>query len=643
MEPSPNRVISRPTAPEALSILDMIRHVPRRPARFGTTADRNQGGTHPSREVLELRTHRFTIGGIGLAVLGLLTAAACGSTSSSGSKSGTLASTQVLNFPVFSDPGSWDPGEDVAETDSELMENVFDNLWRFNDSLQIVPDIALSVPTVANGGISADGLTYTVKLNPAAKFSNGDPVTSKDVLYSWNRATALQGGYAYTMSAIQGFSAVQAAAGAPTASFQGNIETQLAAGNSAFQMSGLTAPDPETVQIKLSEPCGWCLSAWSLQSVVGAIVDENAIKTNPVNWWQSPSTLIGTGAYKLTSYIPKEKIVFTKVANWWGNPKPTINTVNIDIKDPSTAPTTVDAFFQHNYDIVGYGGFSANIPLANILAIKANSNEKQDLLTQPKGRTTWLSFNVGYPAAGGPFLGETAQAKGLRMAFDLAVDKTGLATTVCHNLICAAATGGLITTGLVGNGGANSDPLAKFDPGTAKQLLKQYDPTGKLTANLTYSYDSNSLNQDTAEYLQNAWQTNLGVHVNLNAVSDHSIFIKQRLGGQYMMSRDGWQFDYNHPQDWYDNLWGAAATAEDNNTSGFDDPTYDSVLKQADQEPISQALSLYNQLSGILQTDVVYIPLYYTVGNFLIQPYVSGAGSNTAFDHYWDEIKILSH
>ena len=330
------------------------------------------------------------------------------------------------------------------------------------------------------------------------------------------------------------------------------------------------------MQVKLATGCGWCLTAWTLEGTVGAIVDEKVIDApgvDPVNWWQTPADLVGTGAYKLTSYTPKQSMVFSQVPNWWGSPKPTLKTINIDIKDPSTAPTTVDAFFQKGYDIIGYGGNSANIPLANVLAIQANSREKPDLLVQPKGRTTWLSFNIGYPSTGGPFLGETAAAKGLRLAFDLAVDKQGLATTVCHNLICSAATGGLITTGLVGNGGPNSDPLAKFDPTQAKSLLKQYDPTGSLTKNLTYSYNAGSLNESVAEYLQNEWKTNLGVKVNLNSVSDASIFINNRLSGKYEMSRDGWQFDYNHPQDWYDNLWGAIPTAEGANTSGFDDPT----------------------------------------------------------------------
>ena len=598
-----------------------------------------------------MRPNKLTIGGIGLGVLGLLTAAACGSTSTSTSTSGALASSQVLKFPVFQDPGTWDPGEMDAEVDTELMQNVFDNLWRFDDNLNIVPDIASTVPTQANGGISSDGMTYTIHLNPKATFSNGDAVTSKDVLYSWNRAVALHGAYSSILSAIEGYGAVQTAAGSPPSSgtpttFQANIETQLKAGNASFMMSGLTATDPETVQIKLSAGCGWCLTAWTLEGTVGGIVDQKVIDApgvDPVNWWQTPANLVGTGAYKLTAYTPKQSMTFTAVPNWWGSPKPTLKTISIDIKDPSTAPTTVDAFFQKGYDIIGYGGDSGIIPLANILAIQSNSREKPNLLTQPKGRTTWLSFNIGYPSTGGPFVGESAAAKGLRLAFDLAIDKQGLATTVCHNLICSAATGGLITSGLVGNGGPNSDPLAKFDATQAKSLLKQYDPSGALTKNLSYSYNAGSLNESVAEYLQNEWQTNLGIKVNLNSVSDASIFISNRLTGKYVMSRDGWQFDYNHPQDWYDNLWGVYATSAGANTSGFDDPTYDSVLKQADAEPLTTALPLYNQLAGILQQDVVYIPLYYSVGNFLIQSYVSGAGSNTAFDHYWNEIKLLSH
>jgi len=577
-------------------------------------------------------------------------AAACSSTTSSSSG---LASKQVLRFPVYQNPGTWDPGEADAEVDTEIMQNVFDNLWRFDDKLNIVPDIATTVPTTANGGVSSDGLTFTVKLNPSAKFNNGDAVTSKDVLYSWNRAVALQGAYSSNLSAIAGYSAVQTAAGAPpsssTTSFQQNIETKLAANDPSFMMSGLTAPDAETVKITLAHPCGWCLAAWTLEGTTGAIVDEKTVMGDPANWWSKPVTpgqeggMVGTGAYYLASFTAKQSMVFKQVANWWGSPKPTLTEVDISIHDPAAIAGDVNAWEQGSFDLIGYGGDSGNLTYPLIQGIKGNSRFANQLLTQPKGRTTWLSFNVGYPSTGGPFVGESPAAIGLRMAFDLAVDKNGLASTVCHDSLCTAATGGLITKGLVGYLGDGQDPLAKFDPTQAKALLQQYDPTGALTKGLKYSFNAGGLNDPVAAYLQSQWQTNLGVNVTLDPSGDASQFISNRLSGKYVMARDGWQFDYNHPQDWYDNLWGYLATAAGANTSGWDDPQYDSILKQADQLSLDQALPMYTQLAQLMQKDAVYIPLYYSVGNFAISSYVKGAGSNTGFDYYWNEISLQSH
>jgi len=588
------------------------------------------------------------LGGISLLV------AACGnSTSTSG-----LAASQVLRFPVYQTAGTFDPGQADAEVDTEIMQNVFNNLWRFDDNLNLVPDIATTVPTQANNGISSDGLTYTVHLKGNVKFNNGDSFSSKDVLYSWNRAVALQGAYSSNLSAIAGYDAVQKAAGAPpssssgaggTTTFRQNIENKLAANDPTFQLSGLTAPDANTVKITLAHACGWCLTAWSLQGSTGSIVDQKAIAADPVNWWSKPvvqgqaAGMVGTGPFYLNAYTAKQSMAFKAVSNWWGSPKPTLTDVKIDIHDPSAIAGDVTAWEQGSYELIGYGGNSGNLTYPLIQGIKGNATFASQLLTKPKGRTTWLSFNVGYPATGGPFVGTSAAAKGLRMAFALAVDKAGLATTVCHDVQCTAATGGLITKGLVGYLGDGADPLSKFDPTQAMALLKQYDPTGNLTKNLKYSYNAGGLNDPVASYLQSAWQTNLNVHVTLDPSSDASQFISNRLTGKYVMARYGWQFDYNHPQDWFDNLWGYLATAAGANTSGFDDPTYDSVLKQADQMPIDTALQLYKQLAQILQQNVAYIPLYYSVANFAIRSYVKGAGSNSQADYYWNETSIQSH
>jgi oligopeptide transport system substrate-binding protein len=592
-----------------------------------------------------------------LALMGALAlvVAACGGTTGNTNNGGNAAS-QVLKFPVYQSAGTFDPGVADAEVDTEISQNVFDNLWRFDDKLNLIPDLATDVPSQSNSGISSDGLTFTVHLKPNIKFNNGDSFSSKDVLYSWNRAVALQGAYVSNLSAIQGFDAVKKAAGsapasknsAGTTSFRKNIEDKLAANDPSFQMSGLTAPDANTVMIKLAHPCGWCLTAWTLQGSTGSIVNQKSVQADPENWWSKTVTpgqeggMVGTGAYYLSAFTPKQSMTFKSVSNWWGSPKPTLKELDIAIHDPTAIAGDVTAWEQGSYDLIGYGGNSSNLTYPLIQGIKGNSRFASQLLNQPKGRTTWLSFNVGWPQTGGPFVGSSAAALGLRKAFALAVDNKALATTVCHNLLCSAATGGLITKGLVGYLGDGADPLAKFDAAQAKSLLQQYDPTGKLTANLKYSYNAGGLNDPVAQFLQNEWQTNLGVKVNLDPSSDASQFISNRLSGKYVMSRDGWQFDYNHPQDWFDNLWGYQVTPAAN-TSGFNDPTYNTILKQADQQPIDQALAQYKQLAKILADNVVYIPLYYSSGNFAIRSYVKGAGSNTQADFYWDEISIQQH
>ena len=607
-----------------------------------------------------MRPSQLKIGGMVLGVASVLTVAACGGGGSTAT-SGGLASRQVLHFPILQDPKTWDPGRIDAEVDSEIVQNVFDNLWRFDNNLQLVPDIAMQVPSLSNGGISSDGLTYTVHLNPAAKFNNGDPVTSKDVVYSWNRAAALRGPYRSSLSAIAGYSAVDKTAkavcgkGLDVTACDTTVEQKLAANDPTFAMSGLKATDPETVTITTSTGCGWCLAAWTLQASVGSIVDEKVVMNDPVNWWSKPGGpgvtdgQVGTGAYYMSSYVPKQSETFKQVSGWWGSPKPTLTEIDIDIKDPSTQSTNDAAWEQGTYDLIGYGGDSTQ-PIADTLRYQKDSRFSSQLKLTPKGRTTWASPDIGNPSSGGPFLGQSDAAKGLRMAFDLAIDRNALATTVCHNVICVPQTGGLIAKGLIGYLGDNADPLAKFDPTQAKSLLHQWDPTGSKTGSLKYSYNTGSPNDNVATFLQSQWSTNLGVNVTLDPHPDASAFIADRLSGKYVMARDGWQFDYNSPQDWFDNLYGSLASGA--NTSGGFDPvgdagpdqvTYDTVLAKADAEQTTQALPLYNQLSQLLIKDVVYWPLYQSVAQFYIHSYVQGAGSTTQADYYWNGISIQSH
>jgi ABC-type transport system substrate-binding protein len=523
--------------------------------------------------------------------IGTLLLAACGGGTSTGT---TLASNQTLTFPILADFGSLDPAVSDSETDQEIQQNMFDGLVKFDNNLNVIPDLAASMPAV-----STDGLKYTFKLLQNVTFSNGDKLTSKDVLYSWNRSAAMQGSYATNLSGIAGYNKVanNTASGAA-------LEALLENNDPSVTLTGLTAPDPYTVVVNLSAPAGWFLPAIALAGATGEIVDIKAVKQDFNNWWTNPATAIGTGPYKMVSRIPKQSVDFEAIPNWWGSPKPTVTKVHLDVS-VNDASTAITKYEQGGYDIYGYGGYS-NAPVADILRIQSTPNEKAQLTLHPKVRSTWVSFSVvsdGHRQAKGPFDLTTGQSgHDLRLAFALAIDKKKLVSVVCQNIVCTQSTGGLIVKGLTGYLGDNTDPLALFDPAKAKQLLQSADPGGTKTKGLTYTYDpENPLNKPVAEFLQAGWHDNLGIDVAIVGCPDSGC------------------------------------------TTGYDPPAYDTLLAKADAETGDQAIADYKQLSQMLINDVIYIPLYYSVGSFLIKPYVKGAGTNSFFDYYWDQIQILSH
>jgi oligopeptide transport system substrate-binding protein len=551
-----------------------------------------------------------------MGTIGVLVAACGGGTSTTTS---SLAADQTLRFPIDGDIGTLDPAAINAETDVEIYQNLFDGLLKFDDKLNVIPDIATKLPD-----ISSDGLTYTFKLNPKAKFWNGDAVTAQDFIYSFSRAAA-EGGDAYgpDFDHVVGFDTVSAITDWP------HHKTML---------SGMSAPDDHTLVIKLISP--WYVFNTELALAAAAqVVDPKVVDQDDANWWATPATAVGTGPYKLVARTPKQSLQFDAVDNWWGSPQPTVKHVKIDVIGDMAQG--VAKFEQGGYDLIGYGGMGSDIPIDDVLRIQKDPTETKLLHFVNKVRTIWVQFN--FVKAGSPFKGdlESGPAHDLRLAFSLSIDRTQMVSVACAGgITCSAATGGLITKGLKGYLGDNADPTAKFDPTQAKALLKSGDPTGSKTANLTYFFDPNkAIYKATAENLQSQWQTNLGLHVNIQPI-DHHTFLQSLSHHEYIMSREGWQADYDHPQDWFDNLF---VKLGGSNGSGYSDPKVEDLVKKADAEPLSQAIPDYNAASRQMIADAAFAPLVYFKGEFLYKPYLQGQGSNNFNDYYWNEMSILSH
>ncbi|MCY0869002.1 MAG: peptide ABC transporter substrate-binding protein [Firmicutes bacterium] len=92
----------------------------------------------------------------------------------------------VIIDGLYEEPGNLNPILGPDETFSQIVQtSIFRNLLMATPNNVLVPDLATQVPTVANGGISKDGLVYTFHIKPSARWSNGQPVTSRDVWITW--------------------------------------------------------------------------------------------------------------------------------------------------------------------------------------------------------------------------------------------------------------------------------------------------------------------------------------------------------------------------------------------------------------------------------------------------------------------------
>jgi ABC-type oligopeptide transport system substrate-binding subunit len=567
----------------------------------------------------------------GLALAGVLVVVGCGAGSSQ-PQSQSLAAEQTLRFPIAADVGTLDPAQVYQAADIQIAQNLFDGLVRYDDTLNVVPDLATSLPT-----ISPDQRTYTFKLRPNVTFSNGDPVTSRDVLYSWNRAAAAQGPYAADLTPVAGFDRLSPQPPAPD-----KLEQLLARNDPSVRLSGLSAPDDATVVVKLAQPAGWFLSALALPGTSAMVVDPKVVQKDPKGWWTRPETLVGTGPYRMPARTPGRSLEFEAVPHWWGAPKPTVRVLHLSVVPDAGARET--AYELGQYDLNGFGG-GGGLTLNDLTRVKAAPGLVKQLLLRTGISSTWVNFNLVHDparAAGGPFVDSLGQpARDLRMAFALAIDKRKLARAVCRDLLCLPATGGLIPKGLKGYG---SDPLAGFDPARARALLKSADPTGALTRGLGFVYDAEStLYLALGDNLQQQWQANLGVQVQV-LQEPHEQLLRDTRAGRLVLSRAGWQADFNHPEDWYDNLFGKLAGCPDSNcASGYDSTQFDRMVTQADATPLPTALPMYAQIEQVLSAEAAYVPLLYSARAYMVKPYVRGAGANNLLEYAWNQYQVLQH
>jgi oligopeptide transport system substrate-binding protein len=532
--------------------------------------------------------------------------AACNPTSNPAPSPEPLAADQTLSFPIGQDLQDLDPALIATPADVDILRNVFSGLYRFDAQLREVPDLAVGLPTV-----STDGLTYTFHLRHDARFSNGDAITVDDFIYSWSRAAAKQADYAGLFALIAGYS-------------------DVAAGKTA-KLTGLARVDDYTLQVTLTKRAGYFTTETGLWPFW--VVDQKVITAAGEDvWFTKPDTLVGSGPFHMTARTPGQSMDFAPAVGWYGGKTGKLSRVHVEVVADLTAQ--VSQYESGVFSLIGYG--RQGLPPSAATQYTTDAKLKPQLTLVPVGTTFWIGFNL----KAGPFAGVDA-GRGGRHAFSEAVDRQALIDAVCNQKTsCVGATGGLISKGLQGYLGDGADHNVKFDAAAAKTEYQTWDPDGSKVKGLTYTYDTNAFNKAVCDNLTAQWKKNLGVSVTCVEM-DRKTFFDQRNGAcAYPMFRQSWSADYDHPQDWFDYLF---VTGASSSGSCYSNPNLDKVVAGADVAPLETAVSDYRTAGFMLVNDSAFAGLLYGVQQYLVHPWVRGAGGNALYDYDWTGIRLIKH
>jgi peptide/nickel transport system substrate-binding protein len=234
----------------------------------------------------------------------------------------------TLNVGTTDRITSLDPASAYDYFSIEIINQVFDTLLVYNPTTtSLMPGLATAVPTVANGLVSSDLMTWTYHIWPNLKFSDGSTLNSTTVKNSIIRAITLNipGSGSFLLSSV------------------GNLGNTTSTANPNFTIN-IDTPDPTTIVFHLHTPVAFFndLMAFSVSAPVPTY------GTNKYNMTGAQPTLngkvVGSGPYTLSSYVQDQSLTLTKNSNYFnaslykaaGFPTvPIVSTVNI--KEESTA------------------------------------------------------------------------------------------------------------------------------------------------------------------------------------------------------------------------------------------------------------------------------------------------------------------
>ena len=534
-----------------------------------------------------------------LIAAGVLTALLAGSALAADVPAGvTLAAKQELVRNNGSEPQSLDPHKIEGVPESNISRDLFEGL--------LVSDLdGHPVAGVAEKWENKDFKVWTFHLRKDAKWSNGDPVTAQDFVYSWQRITDPKTASPYASYLQYGHLL--------------NVD-DIIAGKKPTSELGVKAIDDHTLEVTLSEPVPYfykLLIHPSTSPVPKAVVEKYGDK------WTQPANIVTNGAYKLTDWVVNERIVMERNPQYWNNAKTVINKVTY--LPISSEVTDVNRYRSGEIDMT-YN----NMPIE--LFQKLKKEIPKEVHVDPYLCTYYYEINNQKA----PFTDERVRtALKLGLDRDIIVNKVKNQGDVAAFGFTPPYTDGAKLTKPEWFGWTQEKRNAE-----AKKLLAEagYTDAKPLTFNLLYN--TSDLHKKLAIAAAAIWKKNIGVNVKLEN-QEWKTFLDTRHQGTFDVARASWCADYNEPTSFLNIMISNSSS----NTSHYKSPAFDKIIADAIKATYeAQRSALYDKAEQQLDKDSAIVPVYYYVNARLVKPWVGGYTGKDPLDNtYTRDMYIIKH
>ena len=530
---------------------------------------------------------------IGLAaVLSLaFVAAACGGGGGSNNNTTTgnpgSSANATLRIAIGSEPPSLDPGLATDTTSAFVVYNTNVPIVYLGPSPDLKP-----IPGLATSW-DVSGNDITLHLRHDVKWSNGDPVTSADVVYSWLRTISPQLGadYAYQFYGIVGAQAYNSCQPSASNNQCSDLKSKVA----------ITAPDKYTVKVTLTGPQPWFMQQLSHTSFIP--VYKGAVEKYGDNW-TAPGHIVTDGAFTLNSWQHDASLTLVKNPDYYDASSIKLNTVKLTIiTDGSTAE---QAFNAGNVDVNETGWPPADTP-----QIKSTPAYQQF----PSLGVYYYGFNI-----------KNITDVNQRKAMALAIDRDTIVKDITQTGQVAATN--FTPSGISGSSVINGEKF--LGPHANMSLAQQYmSKVANPVTNVTLIFNNAPGHKEIATAVQAQWKK-LGLNVTLKQ-QDWPQFLKF-LGPPPDASvgafRMGWIADY--PDDY--NFLSIFQCGGGNNYTNWCSKPYDNLLTQATATSSqAQRYALYAQAEQMLtgkNGDMPIAPIYWYTFAYQVASTVHGWNTN---------------